>query len=243
MFKDYPHRETLEKLEALCDRKGNTKAKVDIGYTEEEAELVNAISVAPVAGEIGLALSTGSSKYAALTHASYNALARKARRGEVAPKCYAALTDTQHKFGLGDSDARWLDILKPDETGFLGFTSYAPIVLNEAQASRYSAEGLQNTISRKNKSEGADSTIYSDVVCFESGAPEQGGKVLHSAVDCCGYHMLPPFTLLAVVAVQAAGEWEYLPGQKINQRLITVRPTFLTPAEQGCASIEANKVR
>jgi hypothetical protein len=46
--------------------------------------------------------------------------------------------------------------------------------------------------------------------------------------------MLPPFTLLTVVRVEKPGEWEYLPvgggGGRINQRLIVVRPTFLTPA-------------
>ena len=41
--------------------------------------------------------------------------------------------------------------------------------------------------------------------------------------------------------MEAAGEWEYLPGKRINQRLITVRPTFAPPAEQGGAGVEANK--
>jgi hypothetical protein len=38
--------------------------------------------------------------------------------------------------------------------------------------------------------------------------------------------VLPPLTLLEVVSVKAPGEWEYLPGMRINQPLITVRITI-----------------
>jgi len=110
------------------------------------------------------------------------------------------------------------------------------MMLVNANVNNYSPDGLKCRFGN------AYYTTDSDVVCFESAAPEQGGKVLHSAVDTgSGTYTLPPFTLLAVVKVEAAGEWEYLPGKRINQRLITVRPTFAPPAEQGCAGVEANK--
>ena len=77
------------------------------------------------------------------------------------------------------------------------------------------------------------SVVDSDVVCFESMPPTDGGA-LHSAVDVGGKAcMLPPFTLLTVARVEEPGTWEYLPGKRMNQRLITVHMTFVTPAEQG----------
>jgi hypothetical protein len=53
--------------------------------------------------------------------------------------------------------------------------------------------------------------------------------------------MLPPLTLLKVVNVQQPGEWEYLPGKKIAQKLITVRPTYMLPAERSVGVGSASK--
>jgi hypothetical protein len=235
-YKDYPHRETLEKLNELCEREGWLSNNMTAGYTREEAEVLQVMQVGPLTTQLGLALSEGSRRYAALTHAAYSALARKAREGAVAPKCYTFITNAQHQDGLGDKDPRWRDIDKPDETGFRGITSFVPMVLRAQHPDAYSPDGLKDNIG------GTTYTIDSDVVCFESAPPEQGGKVLHSTVQTTGHgYMLPPFTLLKVVKVEAAGEWEYLPGQRINQRCITVRPTFAPPAAQGGAGVEANK--
>ena len=50
----------------------------------------------------------------------------------------------------------------------------------------------------------------------------------HTAVVTGGdYYALPPLTLLTVVKVEEPNTWEYLPGKRINQRLITVRPTYV----------------
>ena len=66
--------------------------------------------------------------------------------------------------------------------------------------------------------------------------------MLHSAVDTGGHnYTLPPLTLLEVVSVQGPGEWEYLPGKRINQKLITVRPTYLLPARRQLGSNGASK--
>jgi hypothetical protein len=53
--------------------------------------------------------------------------------------------------------------------------------------------------------------------------------------------VLPPLTLLEVVSVHGPGEWEYLPGKRINQKLITVRPTYLLPAKKQTADDIASK--
>jgi hypothetical protein len=72
----------------------------------------------------------------------------------------------------------------------------------------------------------------SPVICYESEPPEDHGRVLHTTVAIVSYcHFLPPLTLLEVVNVQEPGTWEYLPGKQINQKCITVRPTYLIPAK------------
>jgi hypothetical protein len=49
-------------------------------------------------------------------------------------------------------------------------------------------------------------------------------------------YVLPPLALLEVVEVKAPGDWEYLPGKRINQPLIVVRVTIHglgNPAAEG----------
>ena len=78
------------------------------------------------------------------------------------------------------------------------------------------------------------------VVCFESGPAD--GAQLHTTVQTSGIgYMLPPFTLLTVVRVEEPGEWEYLPGKRIQQRCITVRPTYVTPKHFGGGGVDANR--
>ena len=243
-YKDYPHRETAEKYTQWATTSassgrggGNMVLRMRAGFSREEALAIEFTNNPCITTQIGVALSEGSPRYAALTHAGYNALARKAKEGSVAPKCYFYVTDSQHQAGLGDTDPRWLSILTPDETGFRGFTSYAPVNLTKATDWFYSPGGLKGNYC------GSSYATDSDIICFESAAPEQGHKVLHSAVDIADevQFMHPPFTLLTVVKVEAAGQSEYLPGRRINQRLITVRPTFVPPAAQGETGVEANK--
>jgi hypothetical protein len=246
--KDFPHHATLDQLTAWADEQGKTQNAMACGYTEEEAHVIQCIKAAPVASELGAALVEGSPRYTALTHASYCALARLAiqhhgnrlpgprgafrshgvgdKDDRVAPSCYHFITDKKHQCGLGDKDPRWLSIETPDETAFRGLTTYVPLVMKKADAALYSPVCLRDTLN------GEYHDIDSDLVCFESASPEQGGWNLHSAVPTGGLaYMLPPLTLLTVVNVQEAGDWEYLPGKKINQRLITVRPTYVTPVE------------
>ena len=120
-------------------------------------------------------------------------------------------------------DPRWFKLAESDgTTGFRSMTSFAPMMLTAALEHFYSPDGLKYEFS------GQFYTSDCDVVCFESAPAEQGGKVLHTAVPTGGTgYALPPLTLLTVVKVEEPNTWEYLPGKRINQRLITVRPTYV----------------
>jgi hypothetical protein len=230
-YRDFPHRETLEKLVAHPPVQNNNRLCVKAGFTDEEAEMLQCLLVAPIASEIGLGCMEASPRYAALTHAGYKTLARKAISGDVAPKCFHYISDAGTGLGLADRDPRWLSILKPDATGFQGFTSFAPLKMAMAIDMLHSPDGIKANFTGVSRADWP--AVDSDVICFESMPPTDGGQ-LHSAVDVGGKScMLPPFTLLTVARVDEPGTWEYLPGKRMDQRLITVRMTFVTPAEQG----------
>ena len=218
-----PAVETVEKL-IEWGVTGITNA-MGVGYTQAEAEVIMAtINSTKVGAEIGIALAEGSDRHAALTYGVHRALANKARQTtEPAPKCYFQMT-CAHKMGLGDKDPRWFKLAESDgTTGFRSMTSFAPMRLVEAFEENYSPDCLKYI--------GPDAQIHPtdcDVVCFESAPAEQGGTVLHTAVHTGGANYpLPPLTLLTVVKVEEPNTWEYLPGKRINQRLITVRPTYV----------------
>jgi hypothetical protein len=245
-LEDHPQFASADAWVARQENNGNLKMAMDAGYVREDAEVLSVLNAPPVRSEVGAALAEGSDRYAALTHALYGVLAAKARAtAELAPKCYwpittVSLSQTQrvdHRLGLAETDRRWHRILEPDDTDFCGFTTFAPMDLVQADERLYSPDGLQ--VLTKG---GKFYTTNSDVVCFESAPAERGGKVLHTAVKRgAAEYALPPFTLLAVVKVEEGGEWDYLPGKCINQRLITVRPTFVTPAAVGAGEVDANK--
>ena len=89
-------------------------------------------------------------------------------------------------------------------------TTSAPLKLSEANDEMYSPEGVKSKFSAIGYL-----TMNSTVVCFESSAAEEGGKLLHSAVGIdVGYDFaLPPLTLLEVVDEQE-GPFEYMPGSE-----------------------------
>jgi hypothetical protein len=240
-YEQIPHFETLETfIKAVREgvHCGGLQLLLECGFNEEEAVIVEAIKAAPIAAEIGRTLARRDDRYAALIHAGYNVLSERATRA-VAPKCFWFVKDQAHGQGLANNDPRWSSILEEDETGFRGFTSYAPLEFAEAHSLTYSAQGM-----RLRHSPGVWYTVGSDVVCIESTAPEDDQGMIHSAVliakGSWRTFMLPPFTLLTVVRVEEAGEWEYLPGKHMQQRCITVRPTYMTPVKQGI-SIAPNK--
>jgi hypothetical protein len=205
------------------------------GYTRDQAQVLCTLRSATVRTAISQAVEEKSSRLALTTHAAYNALAAKASKGEVAPKCYFYLSGQSagKKTGLADADARWACITEPDVTGFVGMTTHGPIKLRAADESYYSPEGLQDSVGGGKSGGVSFATMDSTVVCFESTPPEDRGRVLHSVVgDGSKTYFLPPLTLLEVVKVQGPGEWEYMPGMRINQSLITVRLTYLLPAQK-----------
>jgi hypothetical protein len=238
-YKDFPHRETLEKLMAHPPLQNNIRLILQAGFTDEEASLIQCLQVAPIASEIGVGCMEASPKYAALTHAGYRTMARQATTGTVVGKCFHYISDAGTGLGLADRDPRWLSILTPDATGFMGHTSYAPLKMAMASHIWYSPDGIKASYNTSNRAEWP--VVDSDVVCFESMPPTDGGQ-LHSAVDVGGkLCMLPPFTLLTVARVDEPGTWEYLPGKRMNQRLITMHMTFVTPAEQGGGGAASTK--
>jgi hypothetical protein len=184
--------------------------------------------IAPVQLAIAKAMQAKDGRYAALTHAGYNALSKKASKGNVAPRCYCHLQG--FGTGLADLDPRWLQIEKVDANGFRGFTAWGPLKLRPATKKKYSPEGVKDVVMGELK------VCNSAVVCFESAKPSEGGRVLHTAVAYGGNrYVLPPLTLLEVVSVQEES-FEYLAGRVIKQKLITVRPTFLLPQRGAAAS-------
>jgi hypothetical protein len=233
---DHPHRNSVEDFQALHDKLGWYKSKVEAGFTEEEALCLQSMFTSPIIAAIGKAVKEYSSAHAAITHEGYSHIAKKAyeehKAGIVAPRCFALLHGRGSGQGLADKDPRWMTLaeMRPDKKGFVGMTSFAPMFLGGPPRERhYSPQGLHQK--RKKKMEVVDS----DVVCFESAAAEEGGRVLHSAVRCEGKgekaaYILPPQTLLAVVSVNE-GPFEFMEGKWVNQRLITVRPTFMLPIE------------
>jgi hypothetical protein len=183
-----------------------------VGWSANEALLIQAMYDSYCANAIGKAVEQRSSRYAALTHAAYDALARKAREGEVAPKCYRS-----QKY-LSEMDSGWTTILMPDDTGFRGFTANGPTVCSLPHPDYYSANGLREWA-------GGDLVEKdSDVVCFQSSAPDDNG--LHSGVRAGPQsYMFPPLTMFKVISTEEG--FELLPGKRVSKRLIIVKPTFM----------------
>jgi hypothetical protein len=181
------------------------------------------MNTASVRVALGRAIELKSAEFTVITHAVYDAIGKRASEGVVAPKCYCHMHGLKN--GAADLDGRWKKIHIPDVTGFRGFTSFMPMKLRPASEHLYDPNGIGE------RSAGVKDYLCMDstVICIES-APQQE-QYFHSAVDIGIWYILPPFTLLEVVDVQEPGEWEYLPGKRINQALITVRPTYLVSAK------------
>ena len=222
--------------------KGYHAKKMESGLTDEEAQLVGVLMSAPIETAIARALKDEtldpwerkhgpSTRYANLTREAALVLSRQTYRLShpqegrpvVIPPVYAILKTGDGK-GIGEKDQRWDDVLRPDHTGFCGMTSYAPIPLRNAQEQRYHPEGLLHKV---RGGESTPSTGY--VICVESDKdpPQQGECNFHAAVLVANDdYILPPLTLLTVKRV--ADEFEYLPGKVVKQKVIYLRPTFIT---------------
>jgi hypothetical protein len=243
-IKDFPHRASPELFREKHVRNGVHQQKLAIGFSEDEASCLEAITSKPIGLALGKALEEGSSRYAALTYTAYNTIATHAASGKVAPKCYIHLRGLGT--GLADMDERWLHIETPDQTGFRGMTIYTPLALRKAVEFKYDAAGL--------KAHGGQTVVDSPVICFESAELEEsmfhslvytGANNIHGSKDSGpstnnAFYVLPPLTLVEVVDVQE-GSFEYLPGLFVNQKLITVRPTYLIATKTTAASLGLSK--
>lgn len=222
-LKQYPYLANAKTFHDTMVSWGNHRARVQVGFTHEEAEIIDLLCVAAVNAAIGKAISEKSDRFAALTYAVYNVLAKKGAEGHVAEACYFHLRGKG--IGLADLDERWEHILDPDENGFRGMTTHGPLMLNAPSSYCFSEAGLKANLDR------TWHIMDSPVVRFLSEAPEDHGNVLHSAIKMSNIqHVIPPLTQLEVVSVED-GPFEYRPegagGGMINQKLITVRLTYL----------------
>jgi hypothetical protein len=208
-------------------KNGQRQMALNAGYSSNEAECLELLTSCAVRAAVGKAAKEGSSRYASVTHDIYNVIAKHVAGNEVAPKCYRHLTGYG---GLALEDPVWKKIDQPDASGWMGMTCFAPLLLYPPKEEFYSPEGIGvmagGTLSGLQ-------VMNSTVVAFDFMAPE--GQALHSALfsGAEGIHetyILPPLTSLEVVNIQDS--FEYLPGKMINQKLVTVRPTFLLPAKK-----------
>ncbi len=208
---DFPHRATPEALHEVCAADGTHQNKREVGFTEDEADCLESMELAPISLAIGKALQEKSDRFSAITYAAYEILARKGSEGMLAPKCYHFLEGAG--MGLADEEPRFKQLTeRPDERGYRAMTNFRPLVLRPADKGLYSPDGI------KEHTKGTDPTkaenwkpMESTVICFESTAPEDGGQVVHSGIGLGGdVYALPPLTLLEVSDVQE-GSFEYIP--------------------------------
>lgn len=195
------------------------------GFSLTEAECIQVMRHPFVGLAVGQSMQERSSQFVAFVHTACHALFRQlGRTHAIAPKCYAHLSSSA--IALADRDSRWRKILEPDDTGFRGFTSYTMLVVRSSSPKLYAPEGLKGLPA--GSLQRGSAPVDSAVVCFESSPPEDGGELLHSlvAMGAGNAYIVPPLAMLEVVDVHGPGEWEYLPGQRIYQQLITVRPTL-----------------
>jgi hypothetical protein len=205
-----------------CVSTGNNKSRLDAGFSPEDAEVVDTLNAAVVRRMVSRSLADGSDRYGVYTHTILNVLTKQAAKADVAPKCYCALfgTGKGKGKGLADVDPRWAAIAKGDAKGVRGLRTYGPLLFKGANKEAFSPKGLQTNL--QEGYEVADSTV----VCVESMPSEGQGRAFHSAVGVGGNaYALPPLTHVEVVSVEE-GSFEYLPGKRIQQTLVTVRPTY-----------------
>jgi len=222
-------------LRAFNVGKGYHAKRVAAGFTDREAEIIGCMMSNPIEAAVAQALREDSNRYAAITRDAIIALSSLAKRqSRPAPPVYALLHAPDGR-GLAVKDPKWDFIESPDETGFRGLTTYAPIPLRPASEARYSEEGLVQRV--KGHAGGGQGTCGPDgemrvssgtVICVLSEAAGEGSSTCHSAVQVAeGDYLLPPLTLLAVQDV--VEEFIYLEDRPpVRQKCIYVRPTFMS---------------
>jgi hypothetical protein len=78
-------------------RQNSIQVAEGIGWSNEEAILTEACYNQYSGNAIGCAIAQSSNRYASLTHAAYNALARKAEQAEITPRCYRGLLNLSRR--------------------------------------------------------------------------------------------------------------------------------------------------
>jgi hypothetical protein len=143
---------------------------------------------------LSLSMQRKEQTYANILHRGYSLLAQRGAAAGPADDLYCALRTCFTS--LEEGDGGWAGVLEPDETGFKGFTSYAPTSLSAWKAYCWKECGFAF---------GGGEVTDSPVVCVKSAPAD--GRGLHTAVKL-GYafpvdrYMLPPLTLFKVVGDQ-----------------------------------------
>jgi hypothetical protein len=134
--------------------------------------------------------------YAGLLHRGYSFLVKRALRA-AEDGGGVDLYHPLHSLAscLEDQDKQWKGMLEPDQTGFRGFTSFAPTSLTDWGTS-WHASGLalphcapvESPVVRFKSSQGDDYSLHAPVSLGHNGGWER--------------YMLPPLTLFKVLGVQ-----------------------------------------
>jgi hypothetical protein len=239
----YKHRASVELLLGTETGKKHVELKTGVltehheesGFHKVEAQALECLLTPPVRYAVGRALESHPTDvcYAALTHITYDAIARNCKdqnKHRLANACFRHMSDP-FKTGLADTDERWRTVDSiSDEHGFFGFTTYAPLKMRQPCDRFFSSEGLRVKDPSKAQHEEYN-PVDCPVVKFVSKMPTGGGSLLHSALWVGGDDwVLPPLTLLTVIKITRKEKgFNYL-GKRIHQKLITVMPTFMLPA-------------
>ena len=174
---------------------------------------------------LGDAFGANAQEFAASAHLLHGAFQGRAAVEGVAPRAYNDLDGT---YGLRRHDAAWA-ALGPDAEVGATFVTNAPLEASSCDRCLTDAGFCAPVI---NVGESED-VVYepqdSDIVCFESAAPDGGGHrslVRTAETDFENQYDLPPLATIRLVGIDEPGTWTAF-GATPHRRLYRVTVSFL----------------
>jgi len=229
------HSSTIDVSEVVQKKARQIEVMVEEGWGPDDAKEFVVLSTA--SRPIARALCERNSRFAASTHAICRRLYDHGRTQTTLPPLLYCHLDGPG--GLAAGDAAWHELLKPDMTGFQGFTSMSLTVASNIDQN-FTPEGFAVRMRDGMRIfyDTDDPTPYvptdSPVVAFESAPPtEQEGRLcLHAAVRT-GPHSgtFPPHTLFRLHRIACTKEEGFIApnGVRVMQQLFIVRATYASP--------------
>jgi len=224
---------------------GGADSLTQQGWAKEPAETFRVLEVFGKAA-ISRALKQHDSRFAASSFAMVSALIARKRQNDserehtaqgtavTSPKLYINLMGER---GLTALDPSWLNIERPDNTGFRGLTCHA-LITADCRREKWSSEGITTSEINRDTGERVFKPVDSDIVCFESGSSDAGGEH-HAAIMISSRNgAFPPNTLFKLKGVHEKGFYpETEKGERITvkggaaklfvrRRLLTVTATY-----------------